>query len=142
MWLLHLIWAVLAHPTVLIALLVVGVGAAVFAYIKGPAELLKLLAHPTIWIVGAVAVLLLAVNDLRNENQQLQNALNSPIVIERAAEDGKKSTVRRQAQRQTRQEEDKKVEEAINSAAPGTAEDAALDEIAKARTPTPRRAAH
>lgn len=137
MFILQFLWAVLANPTVLIVV-ALGVAALVaYGYFRGPDKALKLLMDFRLWLAVVIAVLSLAVVDLKRENTAQNDKLAAAEQTETAKDDAAETLTKRLERKDTRSAEDRRIQGAINNADPDEAFDAALDEIAAIQSGDP-----
>lgn len=130
MFLLKFLWAVIGHPYVLVFALVAAIALAAYGYFKGIPALIKVVASPVTWLAVVLAVMSLAIVNLKQDNDSLHKQVDNAAQVAVAHDDATKTTEVRHVQQVRRQAENQTIQGAVDHAQPGHAEDDALDAIA------------
>lgn len=129
MFFLNFLWATVAHPSVLIALVVVLLAAGLYGYVRGVPALLKIVLDLRTWLAVALVVMALAITDLKKSNVKLEAKAAVAEEVQTGKDDAAQTVAQREKARDKRDGETARIRTAIqkNSSNPL---DAALDEIA------------
>lgn len=133
MFLLKFLWAVIAHPAVLIAVALAVAALVGYGFWKGWPAAIKVLLDMRTWIVVAIVLLMLSVSSLKQENTDLKAKVDSAVQVETAKTDAAATLTVRSKAKDRRTSQTQRLDEVIRNAEPNHAVDDVLDEIATLR---------